>query len=74
MFEHMPLSTWIPVFAVAFVFAIAGIALAVASLRAGQYRDPEAAKFEVLGDDAHPAGGPDRTGAPDNAATAERPL
>lgn len=54
MLEHLPLSTWIPIFTIALVFAAGGAAMAWSSLRAGQYRDPEAAKFEILGDDRYP--------------------
>lgn len=54
MLHDLPLATWIPIFVIAMIFAVAGTAWAVASVRAGQYRDPEAAKFAVLDDDSHP--------------------
>lgn len=55
MFHGLSISAWLPVLVVAFAFLAGGIILALVSYRAGQYRDPEAAKYAVLDDDTHPA-------------------
>ncbi|NUP98468.1 MAG: cbb3-type cytochrome oxidase assembly protein [Armatimonadetes bacterium] len=48
---------WGPVLGIALIIAAAGVVLAIASIRAGQYRDPEAAKYAVVRDDPYPTDG-----------------
>ncbi|MCC7495680.1 MAG: hypothetical protein IT204_25240 [Fimbriimonadaceae bacterium] len=42
------------VLGIALIIMVAGVVVAVLSHRAGQYKDPEAAKFEVTGDEEYP--------------------
>ncbi len=49
--------SWGPVLGIAILIAFGGVFLAIASLVAGQYRDPEAAKFDVAVEDSYPAEG-----------------
>lgn len=55
MFHGMTIIDWLPVLVIGFAFLAAGVAFAVLSAIAGQYRDPEAAKYSLLEDDRHPA-------------------
>lgn len=49
-------AAWAPVLGIALIIACGGVIFAVASLRAGQYKDPEAAKFALsTGDETYPA-------------------
>lgn len=48
-------SHWGAVVGIALLLMIAGLGWAYASVRAGQYKDPEAAKFDVMGADDYPA-------------------
>lgn len=54
MFQGMTLYDWLPVLVIGLAFLAAGVASAVFSALSGQYRDPEAAKYSLLGDDRHP--------------------
>jgi len=56
--EHAPsFHAWGPVLGIALVIALGGIVLAIASIIQGQYRDPEAAKYDVAVEDSYPSEG-----------------
>lgn len=55
MHHAATLADWAPVAGIAAIIAVVGIVLWVISVRSGQYRDPEAAKFHLVDDDSHPA-------------------
>ena len=59
--EHTPsFHAWGPILGIALLIALSGVVLAIASIIAGQYRDPEAAKFDVAAEDSYPAEGEER--------------
>lgn len=51
---------WGPIVGIALLIALGGVVLAIVSILGGQYKDPEAIKYDVATDDTYPAEGEER--------------